>query len=473
MLNADFSMPWCSKLRKTEDNSPQNILLESPNSIAKLLRLAAHPARIQIMALLLQGEHEFSRLMQQTKLSKTALANHLNQLVNKELVEKTSRGEYNLTTDGKELLKAVATMYENSVQRQEAKRQLLSRRYTEGLKEVKTLERKVISKKVEYQPCWISYFGAVAGCLKALGTDCDMVDVGGHSGYAFLINVAKGVTCPSGPTAFPEKTWKQIRDATEELGWTIETLAYEGSYPEKEGVPTSKEIEKAQKIFDKIKQEIDERDRPVVLWGLVVPEYGIVKGYEGNSYIVSTFRRLTGQPENPILFYDLKAPGCLDTLFFRKKVKRRDETVDKGALQRAINFASAKVPILSNYEAGPTALDEWANVLETLPEEKQNYHGNSYVGACYCESREVCAQFLKRLAKKHPGKQSKHLVKAAECYERGWKLMTEFTQLFPFKFQGDMSLTDRKKGAELLRKVKPNEEEAIQHMKNALEEWAS
>jgi DNA-binding HxlR family transcriptional regulator len=464
-------MPWCSKLRKTEDNSPQNILLESPNGIAKLLRLAAHPARIQIMALLLQGEHEFSRLMQQTKLSKTALANHLNQLVDKELVEKTGRGEYDLTTDGKELLKTAATMYESSVQRQEAKRQLLSRRYTEGLKEVKHLERKVISKKVEYQPCWISYFGAVAGCLKALGIDCDMVDVGGHSGYAFLINVAKGVTCPSGPTAFPEKTWKQIRDATEELGWTIETLAYEGSYPEKEGAPTSKEIEKTQKIFDKIKQEIDERDRPVVLWGLVVPEYGIVKGYEGNSYIVSTFRSLTGQPENPILFYDLKAPGCLDALFFCSRVKRRDETVDKGALRRAINFASAKVPILSNYVAGPVALDEWANVLETLPEEKQNYHGNSYVGACYCESREVCAEFLKRLAKKYPSKQSKYMLKAAECYEKGWKLMKEFTQLFPFKFQGDMLLADRKKGAKLLRKVKPDEEEAIQLMKNALEEW--
>jgi DNA-binding HxlR family transcriptional regulator len=464
-------MPWCSKLRKTDDNSPQNILLESPNGIAKLLRLAAHPARIQIMALLLQGEHEFSGLMRKTRLSKTALANHLNQLVDKELVEKTGRGEYDLTTDGKELLKTAVAMYESSVQRLEARRELLSKRYTEGLKEVKPLERKVISKKVEYQPCWISYTGAVAGCLKALGIDCDTVDVGGHSGYTFLINVAKGVTCPSGPTAFPEKTWKQIRDATEELGWTIETLAYEGSYPEKEGSPTPKEIEKAQKIFDKIKQEIDERDSPVVLWGLVVPEYGIVKGYEGNSYIVSTFRSLSGQPENPILFYDLKAPGCLDALFFHDRVKRRDETVDKEALRRAINFASAKVPILSNYAAGPAGFDEWANVLETLPEEKQNYHGNSYVGACYCEGRELCAQFLKRLAKKYPGEQSKHLLKAADCYEKGWKLMKEFTQLFPFKFQGNMSLEDRKKGAELLRKVKLNEEEAIQHMKKALEEW--
>jgi hypothetical protein len=65
------------------------------------------------------------------------------------------------------------------------------------------------------------------------------------------------------------------------------------------------------------------------------------------------------------------------------------------------------------------------------------------------------------------------MLKAATCYENGWKLMKEFTSLFPFKPQGDMSLVDRKKGAELLRKVKPNEEEAIQHMKNALEEWTA
>jgi len=458
-------------LSKAEENSLDDLLLGSPSGVAELLKLAGHAARIQVMALLLRGEHEFSELIQQTRLSKTALANHLRLLVEKELVEKTGRGEYHLTTDGRELLKAAAAMYRSSVQRQEAMRELLARRYTEGLKEVKPLEKKVINKKVEYQPCWISYTGAVAGCLKALGTDCDIVDVGGVSGYAFLINVAKSATCPSGPTAFPEKTWKQIRKASEDLGWTLETLAFDGDYPEREGTPTSKEIEKAREIFEKIKQEVDERDRPVVLWGLVIPEYGIVKGYEGNSYIVSTYRRLIGQPEDPVLFHDLKAPGCLDSIFFRGRVKRRGEAADKEALQRAIDFASAKVPVLTNYVAGPEALEEWANALETLPENKQNYHGNSYVGACYCEGREICADYLKRLAKKHSGKQSKDLLKAAEAYQKGAKLLKEFIQLFPFSFQGDMKLEKRKKGATLLRAVKPCEEEAIRHMKAALEEW--
>jgi DNA-binding transcriptional ArsR family regulator len=448
-----------------------DLLLESPNNAAELLKLAAHPARIKIMALLLGGERSFSGLMQRAGLSKTALANHLSLLVGKELVEKTGRGEYCLTADGQELVNAVAIAYRGSVRRREAMQDLLAKRYTEGLKEVKSLEKKVVSKRVEYQPCWISYTGAAAGCLKALGTDCDIVDVGGTSGYAFFINVAKGMTCPSGPTAFPEKTWKQIRKATEDLGWTIETLAYEGCYPEKEGAPTPKEIEKARKVFERIKQEIDEKDRPVVLWGLVVPEYGIIKGYEGNSYIVSTFRSITGQPETPILFHDLKAPGCLDAVFFRARTKRKGETADKEALQRAIGFASGKMPVLNNYVAGPEALDEWATVLEMLLEDKQNYHGNSYVGACYCESRGMCSEYLKRLAQRHPGNQSKSLLKSVEAYEKGWKLMKEFMQLFPFGFRGDMNLERRKKGAALLRAVKPCEEEAIKHMKAALEEW--
>ena len=460
-------------MSRIDDKSVQAILSESPKGVAELLRLAAHPARIQILTLLLRGECEFSKLMQQTKLSKTALANHLRQLVDKRLAEKLDRGKYTLTIDGKELLSAAALMYQDSARREEERRELLSRRYTEGLKEVKLLEKKVIAREVEYQSCWLSYTGAVAGALKALGIDCDTIDVGGYSGYAFLINVAKRTTCPSGPTALGEKTWAQILKATEELGWTVRTLAYDGGYPEKEGAPTPKEVEKAKEIFERIKQEIDERDRPVVLWGLVVPEYGIVKGYEGNSYIVSTFRRFHVPPlqEDPIPFYDLKAPGCLHAIFFGEKIKRHGETSNKEALRRAINFASGKAPVPNNYVAGPAALEEWASVLETLPEDKQNYHGNSYVGACYCESRRMCMEFLKRLAKKYPGKHSKHLLKAAECYEKGWELLKEFTQVFPFNFQGDMKLADRKKGAELLRQVKPFEEEAIKHMTDALEEW--
>jgi hypothetical protein len=306
-----------------------------------------------------------------------------------------------------------------------------------------------------------------------LGMSCDMVDVGGYSGYAFLINVSKGMTCPSGPTALPMETWTKIHRGTEKLGWTIEHYEYPHSYPKKEGRPTPEEIEVAKKLFAKVKQEIDQRDRPVVLWGLVVPEYGIVNGYEGDSYITSTFRSLTKQPETPISFHDLKAPGCIDAFFFRDRAKNDPETVSKEAVTRAFQFATAKVPVLGNYVAGPAALDEWANVLERVPEEKQNYHGNSYVGACVAEGRAISAEFLRRLAGKRKGKQSERLLAASERYGKGAKLMEEFTRIFPFKFEGEMKLADRKRGAEILRKTRLFEEEAIKHLETAAESGVS
>ncbi len=425
-----------------------SVFSESPKGIAKLLKSAAHPARIQILTSLLQERNEFSQLMQRTKLSKTALANHMKRLMKTGLVQRVVRGEYTLTRDGKELLNATLTVYRNSARREEERREALLSRYTKGLVEGKSLSRKMISREVEYQPCWLSYTGAMAGSLKGLGTDCDIVDVGGYSGYAFLINASKGVTCPSGPTALPRETWKQIHKGTENLGWTMELYEYSKSYPAKEGNPTPQEIEIAKELFEKIKQEIAEKDRPVVLWGLVAPEYGIVKGYEGNSYVVSTFRRLVNKPETPIPFHDLKAPGCIDAFFFRDRVQIDTSVLEREALERATRFAAAEVPILDNYVAGPEALDEWARVLESVPQEKQNYHGNSYVGACVAEGRAISSEFLKRLADKLDREQTKRLLKAADCYEKGTRIMEEFTRIFPFRFQGEMKLRDRKKGAE-------------------------
>ena len=236
--------------KKADVEQLRNILLESPKGIAELLKSAAHPARIQVLALLLQGCHDFSELMQHTELSKTALANHLNQLRKKGLVQRVARGEYGLTVDGKELLNAASTTYKNSVRREEERREALRSRYAKGLIEGKLLSKKVISKKVEYLPCWLSFTGAIAGSLRALGVDCDTVDVGGYSGYVFVINVSKGDTCPSGPTALHAEIWKQIHKGTESLGWTIEWYEYPHSYPAQEGNPTPQEIEMAKKLFE-------------------------------------------------------------------------------------------------------------------------------------------------------------------------------------------------------------------------------
>lgn len=337
------------------------------------------------------------------------------------------------------------------------------------------MSRKIISKRVSCPQCTLSYTGTVAGSLEALGVDCDTVDVGGYSGYAFIINVTKGGTDPSGPTALGD-LWNEIIKGTESLGWTIEIyqdLEYEPVGRE----PTPEELERAKKLFVKVRKEIDERDRPVVVWGLPVPDYGVAIGYDGDSYLANT---IYGETEKPVAYYDLQAPGRIQALFFRDVVEQETAIMEKEAVERAARFASwnAPAPGGSLWVMGPPALDAWADALQRLPDIKDYWSGaggNSYVAQCVRESRYMASEFLKRLSGKYHGEQAKHLQKAAEFYEKETKLMEEFTRIFPHVYppptQIEIKPEHLKKGSEILKKVKALEEEAIKHVKRALEEW--
>ena len=107
---------------------------------------------------------------------------------------------------------------------------------------------KEVEVKPVYQPCWISYLGAVSGILKSLGRNHDIIDVGGYSGWSFLINVSKGVTCPSGPTA--HRAYSDILKGTEALGFSIEGYNDLGGFPSKEGELSEKDSVRALKMFE-------------------------------------------------------------------------------------------------------------------------------------------------------------------------------------------------------------------------------
>jgi len=158
------------------------------------------------------------------------------------------------------------------------------------------VSRKVINKRVVCPSCYLSYTGTVTGSLRALGVDCDAIDIGGYSGYAFIINVTKSATDASGPTALGS-LWDQVFRATESLGWTIETY-FDLEYEPKGRDPTPDELERAKKLFKKNRKEIEERDKPVVVWGLPVPDYGVVIGYDGESYLANT---IYGENEKPVV----------------------------------------------------------------------------------------------------------------------------------------------------------------------------
>ncbi len=455
-------------LRK--DRHVDGVLADYSEGIAGLLGSVANPARVTLLALMLRGEGTYSAMMAKTGLSKTATANHLSKLVEGGLARRSERGRYVLTVDGRELLSAAVSMYLSSTRRADEERARLQTRYRRAFMGAGETGRRTVSRPAEYQPCWLSYTGAMAGCLSALGSACDATDVGGASGYSFIINVAKGQTCPSGPTATHIKTFKEMLKATESFGSRIEAYIYQHSYPAKAGSPTPRELEVVSKLFDRVRREIDE-DRPVVIYGLAAPEYGIVNGYDGQAYLVSTFRSVSekGKPEEPVPFHALNSPGCIDAFYFKEGVRTHD---DKGffdeALSRASRFANGQMPVQRGYVAGPDAYDEWARVLTEVPEGEQNYLGNSYTAACVAEARGMSAAYLKRMSARAGAPARGHLAASSSSYAKAAARMEEFCRLFPFRLEGEMKEPDRRKGAEMLRAARVHEEAAIKDLGKAM-----
>ncbi|MFX1453952.1 MAG: ArsR family transcriptional regulator [Promethearchaeota archaeon] len=445
-------------------------IISSLDSISKLVKAIAHPKRLQLLVLLLDEHQDFSTLIDKTNLKKTALSNHLSQLISNNLVEKFGRGSYHITNDGKELLKATTTVYKDSKSREQLEKERLRTRYLNVRMKMMEKTENLVSREPKFEGAWISYIGAVLGVLKSLKKekDIDRVNVGGYSGYVFALpNVMKGGTCPSGPTALA--VWPEIVNGTGNLGFKVHEFVDLGNYPTPDEL-TDKDRERAKKLFELVKSSID-NDKPVVLWGLHAIEYGIVKGYTGDFYIVSTIRHLTNQPETPIRYDDLHAPGCLHAIFFDDEALDISEDIDKETINRAIKFSEGTT-VHSNYVAGPSAYDEWAESLESELGEDHPYHGNSYNGECNLEAKRIAYDFTKRFSEKYQGRpQAKYLNEASQRYFKIMKRLGKFQRLFPFTMDGEMPKEKRIEGAELLRASKPFEKQALDLLKESYDVW--
>ncbi|MFX0083956.1 MAG: ArsR/SmtB family transcription factor [Candidatus Hodarchaeota archaeon] len=445
--------------------------MDNIEGLTELLKAIAHPKRIQILTLLNVQTSNFSLLKRQTDLQKTALSNNLTTLIETKLITRFERGKYRITKDGQELLNAINQFYEKAKVREVYEKKKIRQYYAEQWRKRMMIE--ISENKTSYipkfQPCWISYLGAVSGILKSLGKNSSIIDVGGYSGWSFLVNVSKENTCPSGPTA--HRAYDDILKGTQTLGFEIGW----GYIDWNEGEEYTPEAQKkrAKKLFNSFKKEFDENQKPVVLWGIPVPEYGIVYGYKDDYYLVSTFRHLQGQPDTPIPYDKLEAPGALHYFSFGSEININPEIRDKEAIERAINMAKGETYSHEDYIAGPEAFVEWAKVLQTgIKEEELIYHGNSYVANCALEGKDTAIEFLKRIAKRYKEKpQYEPLFKASNEFSKSKDLLAEFVKIFPFAFEGKFPEDKRKQGANLLLEIKPNEIKAIEHLKEAVKVW--
>lgn len=93
------------------------ILENAGEDIALVLTALANQKRLQVVTSVLTGSGTFDELQRITGLGKTALAHHLQLLVKCGILNHTARGQYELSSDGRDMVQALTAVYADSRRR--------------------------------------------------------------------------------------------------------------------------------------------------------------------------------------------------------------------------------------------------------------------------------------------------------------------------------------------------------------------
>lgn len=311
---------------------------------------------------------------------------------------------------------------------------------------------------------WVSYVGAVTSVLRTRGVKCDFTDVAGMSGYAFVVNIDPEIL-PTGPVAFD---WEVLVEGTQALGVETELVAVERDADDSE-----LEVE----LFERVRAEID-AGRCCIVWGAgEAPEFGIVYGYRGDSYLVRSSRssrsreeeKLLGpdeEPEPPIRFDNLKAPWRLAALFFGERIKTDSELQERQAISRGVKLLRGQHACFdSNYYYGASAFRSWADILERG---RADPVGNVFNLMCYWELQMFAAGFCQRLVKKWKSAAGA-LKEAANFFQGSFKNLERLKSHLPSRIEtGLEEWVSASKAITLLRECATLNENAAAALERAL-----
>ncbi len=276
---------------------------------------------------------------------------------------------------------------------------------------------------VEIDPSWLTWVTAANGCLRALGVECDNVEVAGHSGYAFHMCILPEVSV-AGPTVLP---WEDLSDGVRWLGRS--TLEYQsGNWTD-----DNSELHVAEALA-MARREV-EAGRPCLLWGTGLPEFGIVVGVEGEEYIY----KWSGDPaqELRVQHDKLECPGGVYLLAFPTATETSQPVADRLALVGALDWLNRR-PESPLHHYGLAAYDPWINELQA---QQANAFGNSYCAQCYNNAKQYCRDFIERLAERNEHAAGP-LDKALIAYTDVTEAMGRISDLFPFPGPADEKIED-------------------------------
>ena len=391
------------------------IAKESSRNLSKLLKAIGHSKRVEILGSLAQTDSEYSWLLRQLRISKTALANHLNILVENNLIERLERGTYHISADGINILKAITVSYANSLSRLENQRKQLLEKYAR--RGVSRERRMKEIKKLRWQPRWVTHLGCVEGCLKHLKKKISTGWLYGGTGHAFVINIAKDL-CPSGPTA-----WRtmMLYELAPNLGYKVDGVFAQKANPE---------FPKMQvKAWNHAKESID-KEIPCYGWELDAPEYYTIHGYDDVGYYYSGPGIDEGTGPKPWKDVGTSEIGILEIYSVHPTDTEDPVKAIKEAFEKSLYHASNPEDLIfPNYRSGLQGFDWW---IEAIENGIAGLMGHAYNTAVWSECRKYAVEFLKEARKHVDGEVKKLLDDARDSYEIVSKSLEKVHKDYPF-----------------------------------------
>jgi DNA gyrase inhibitor GyrI/DNA-binding HxlR family transcriptional regulator len=143
-----------------DDEIIETITRQSAMELAEYILAVSHPKRIMVLSLLRKESMDFADLLRKTSIRKTALSNHLTQLIEKRLIHRVSHGHYALTEDGNHILRAILELYKDSTLSKEEEKKRILERYSARSDETMTKEIQV--EIVHLEPMTVASVQAIS-----------------------------------------------------------------------------------------------------------------------------------------------------------------------------------------------------------------------------------------------------------------------------------------------------------------------
>jgi hypothetical protein len=269
------------------------------------------------------------------------------------------------------------------------------------------MARMEVEQRIEWLPHWLSWVGSTTRCLNALGVKCSASDVAGHSGYAFALSINTGV-CPSGPTSLD---WAALAGGVMALGRSA--LAYVSGDCFTSEHRFDRTRAHARTCFELACREI-EAGRPCVVWGLGVPEFGVVRGIEDEEYLCVA----GGATPERQRWDEIEAPGGPYLLAFPTAAESAWDH-RREALRRAVQMMT-RPDHAPTWTCGLRAYDYW---IEVLQDRQALRFGHSYNAQCWAEARACARDFLGTL---------EDCNEAREAFAEAAGALARVAERFPF-----------------------------------------